>query len=300
MSRRKENKKLIIIIVIISILLVISLFFAIVFGRYYFIKINEPQYGLDVPNNNTCTNNSDVEKIDVSYVMDKKRIVEFEKYGEEFLDKYQGRKYIKYPVILGEHNSVLDLNDKIKDKVDNYIDEFYLGGEIINASSNVKDLCYVDVLEDGSQKNYCNYLSLQYTVFENDKYISVIEDEILNVENSSGDIKLNDIYTIDKSTGIVVSNEDVVKNMGNLSLMKNNLVKYVKENYSTFSYFDVWEIKQENFVADLDILLSTSGFKVFFEENTVYFYFSKIQGVDDIVFRYKNEEWEEYSSMYGF
>lgn len=299
MLRKKENRKYIIIISILSILLLISFIFVIILGRYYYKNITKPQYGLGIPNNSNSCSSEDIEKIDIVYIMDKKKIVEFDKYGEEYLDKYQGRKYISYPVLLGEHNSVIDLNDKIKDKVDTYINNFYLDGEVIDETIESDELCFVKVL-DGTQKNYCNYLTLKYDVYENDRYISIVEDEILESENASGDISLNDIYIVDKTTGMVVSNDEVIKNMNNLSLMKNNLIKYVKENYTSFSYYDVWEVELNDFIADLDILLSTNSFKVFFENESVYFYFNKIQGVEDVVFKYTNDVWEEYCDMYNF
>ena len=301
MIRKKENKKYVVAVIVLSILLLVALIFLFILGRYYYKDINKPEYGLGDTNlgNNSCSM-GDVEKIDISYIMDKKKMVEFDKLEGKFLDKYQGRKYIEYPVIIGAHNSILDLNDKIKEKVDAYINDFASAGEIINNETNPDEICYVKVLDDKTQINYCSYYSLEYDIYTSDKYISIIEDRVFNTEIATGFSELSEIYTVDKSTGIVVSNEDVVKDINNLSIMKNDLIKYIKENYINLEYYKVSEISKEDFLADLDILLSTNSFKVFFEDESIYFYFSKIQGVDGVVFKYTSDKWEEIWDMYSF
>ena len=300
MRRKKENKRNIIIIIVLAILLIISLFFVFIFGKYYYENINKPQYGLGIPNvgGNSCSVDEH-EKVNIAYIMDKKKLIEFDKYENEFLDRERGIKYIEYPVIIGEHKSVLDLNDRIKEKVDFYINEFESFGEVIDKDTSLDELCYVEVLSDKTQKNYCNYYTLEYDLYINDKYISIVEDRLFISERATGFNELNEIYIVDKSSGMVVSNDDVIKNINNLSLMKNNLVKYIKENYENLEYYKFSEISKEDFLADLDILLSTNSFKVFFDENSIYFYFNKIQGVNNVVFKY-SDTWEEVWEMYNF
>lgn len=297
MIRKKENNKYIILISVLSVMLVISLIFL---GIYIYKYVNKPVYGLGIPSGGNSCQIGEVEKISITHIMDKKKIVEFDKYGEEYLDKYQGRKYIEYPVIFGEHNSILDLNDRIKGNVDFYIDNFNLSGEVIDNNTDPRLLCYVKVFDDKTQKNYCSYSSLEYRIMENDKYINIIEEEVLNSENSTGSLDLKNIYYVDKMTGMTISNEEVIKNMDNLSLIKNTLIKFIKENYANLSYYTEWEISQENFITDLDILLSTNSFKIFFDNESTYLYFGKIQGIEEIVFRYKNNEWDDVYDMYHF
>lgn len=301
MLRKKESKRNNIIIIFLSILLLVSLVFVFILGRYYFKDINEPQYGLTPPviNGGTCSTD-EIHKSNISYVIDQKKLVEFDKKGEEFLDNYQGRKYIKYPVIVSGDVSTLDLNDKIKDKVDSYIETFNLGGDIIDGTVSKDDLCYIESLDNGTLKNYCSYLVLNYNVYENNEYFSIVEDEELIDEKNSEDgyKKLNDVYYVSKTSGEVVLNEDVLKNVNNLALMKNSLIKYIKENYLNLNLYKENEVIQNDFEEDLDALLSTNGFRIYFEKDSVYFYFSKIQGIQNVLFKYNDTEWVEVTDRY--
>jgi hypothetical protein len=135
-------------------------------------------------------------------------------------------------------------------------------------------------------------------VYENNRYISILENEI----TYNGDIEsvdLNNVYIIDKSKGVVLSNEDVIKSLDNISIIKNSLIKYVKENFSELSASQKWEIKMEDFIADLDILLSTNSFNIFFKDDDIYLHFYKVQGIEEVVFRYLGDKtFEEVSEMY--
>lgn len=278
MEEKKNNKGLVWLMIILIVLMLTLVGFK-VYDK--FLKVDKIIPENKITTTATTTTTTQSQTNNKFYKMNKKEVPKF-------------HDYIDYPVFLGQDISIKSLNEKISDNIDEIIQDINeLEGEIINNSEeNNYDSCLVEKYDDSRKKVFCAYDSLSYHVFENEKYLSVVEYDHYIRFNASGNQLVREIYTIDKNTEKIITSEEIINSLDNLSILKTDLNNYVKNNYDSFIYFS--EIDKTQFLNELSNLLNQNDFKIYFDNESIIFYFDEIQDFKSVLFSYnKNNSWED-------
>lgn len=285
---QKSNKGLVWLTVLL-IILFIGLISLVVFNT----MLKKEKQNNDNTTTTTTTNLN--VNLPIKYEMKKKEVIKFE-FNENFMESQtDATEYIEYPVISGEDKSIENLNKTILQNVDTTINKIKDEGKIVE-NNEYNNLCYLKVQDDGKKREYCNYTLMEYEIKDSTKYLTIIEEDWYVSLNGTGSQSPRNFYVIDKESGKVVSNDDLIFSIKNISTLENTLKTYFVENYSDFSSNDVKKLYVEMFNEEID----NKNYLVYFDsEDTLVFYFQGIQQAENLLFGYTEEKgWEDLSWIY--
>ena len=277
---KKSNTGLIIVLVLI----ILGLVGYIIFTRFNFEK-KQPPLNNDV-NNTTYSDDSDNnQSMPITYTKTEVEVIKFDYgYFEKIIPLEEDEDpivIISYPVINGNDSSVISLNNKIKNNVNTYIEEYKKTGEPLENSE--EEYGYVVVDSEGKKIFYFKRESLYYAINETEDYL-IIEESIngCTIIRECYDI-YKETYTINKKTGKVVSHEEAIKSVKNIDKLKNSLVQYIKgENDIELPE----EVKKNELASKMKEILDQNKFIIHFGENGNYYFYFRIKD--------ENETYEYY------
>lgn len=281
-KKQNNNIGLIVILVLIIIALV---------GYIIYTKLSE-NTETPVVNNNVSTKNDDIKnesntdnKIydDITYKLEETDVITYkysyragegtEKYEPPFVEK------VKYPVFSGGDDSISELNNKIKNSVNTFIENFknsgveqkkYDGSEgYISEDSNGKKLFYRSV-------------DMFYHIAETEEYIQIFED-ISDDTDGTGIYKNKNIYTIDKKGKKYLKNNEFINNIENIEEIKDSLITYIKEKD---------EIYLRDGISDKNKYISIIEDRL--DNNNFMFEFENFEDIENYVFWFEFEDFYKY------
>lgn len=261
-ENKKNNNVLIIVIVIIALAAIIATF--LMFKNNGGNQKNPSTPGDDQPQ--------------APYTFEQKELITFtHKVCEGKLTELsdnEGTIKVKYPIINSKDETVVNLNNLISERVNDYVKNYNLDKKEITEEDikNYTGECnYVIKSSDNKMESNSYYEYLDYEIMDKEDYMYIVE--YFYVRNTSGSIgdDIFNIYNIDKKTGKVVENKEVVNGIKNKEEIKNKIVSFIETNRKTdYDYLNDKEIKE--FVNEVKTKMDKNDFKVYSDEdgNTVF------------------------------
>lgn len=203
------------------------------------------------------------------YTFEQKDLITFtHKVCEKKLTELSGSEgliKVKYPIINSKDETVVNLNNLILDRVSNYITNYKLDDKEITEEDvkNYAEECnFVIKTSDDKMKSNSYYEYIDYEIIDKEDYMYIVEYfRVRNVSGSLGNDIFN-IYNIDKKTGKVIDNKDIVKNMKNKEEIKNKILSFVDTNRKLdYEYLTDDEVKK--FTNELKNKIDKNEFKLY-------------------------------------
>lgn len=207
------------------------------------------------------------------YSMEQKELVKFTHKGcnSELKELDDAAKTVKinYPVFKGTDETITNLNNTIAERVKGYVENFILDGVEIQKEEieNNAEFCnYLNVLDNNSIISYATYEHLDYSIIEVDNYLFAVEFFYLEMGSGRGGTDVFNVFTIDKTTGKVIENNDVIATISNIAEIKNLITSYVeKDENQEYDYIEKTEFNK--MVNSLKTKLEKNEYKVYYEKN---------------------------------
>lgn len=261
-KKQNNNIGLIVILVLIIIALV---------GYIIYTKLSENTEN-PVVNNNVLTKNDDIKNEsntdnivynDITYKLEKTDVITLkyiyhagegtEKYESPFVQK------VEYPVFSGGDDSISELNNKIKNSVNTFIEDFKNSG--VEQKKYDGSLGYISEDSNG-KKLFYRSVDMSYDIVETEKYIQIFE-YISDDTDGTGIYKNINIYTIDKKGKKYLKNDEFINNVDNIEEIKDSLITYIKENDEIYLPDSVSD--KNEYISIIENYLDNNNFMLKFE-----------------------------------
>ena len=151
------------------------------------------------------------------------------------IEDENGDLYLSYPVLSGNTNDIINLNNIIKNHIEENIDELNNDGLIESKAlgeDKKHETCYwAKLLKSGETKQYSQFIYLEYEVIESNQYISIIESMHKHSECATGGNAIQKTYIVDKKLGKIINEKDVV-NDNIISSFKTTVKEYLQKHHN--------------------------------------------------------------------
>lgn len=275
---KKENNNIVMIIAVIVVVVAVAVFV------YFMVSKNN--------NKDNPTNNPGEPEVKALYNMNQKDLVTFShKYcNSELKEIAADSKTVKinYPVFTGTDETITNLNAEILERVNGYVDNFIIDGRDVNNEElqNSQECVFVNVATDNTMKRYDNYEHMDYKVIETEGYLFAVESFHLEMAGGRAGTDVFNVYNIDKKTGKVIENKEIIKNVTNIVEVENLIVSYVeKDENKEYEYLEK-EIYNK-VISKLKEKIEKDDYKLYYEENG-----------NIVIVLNELENWSTYRFMY--
>ena len=299
MEETKKNSKGLIVLVIILIICILGLGGYIVYDK----MLNKQTKTTDNTKSSTTKSTQKQQSIEEkNYEINKTNIFATilaenkENYdyplGKKNSDK-DGNIWLSYPQINYQTESVINLNKKIKDNIEDNVKRIENGEN----SFDTDDLqCYlIKLKKDNKTYKYERLNYNAYSIIENDNHISIIKYDISSTDCASGYVNESETYIIDKNTKKVLTLEEIISSYKNYTDMIDILKKYINDNYDKLYSNDLYE--KNKIIYDVEDSLKNNNYSLYYNNNDeLIIIITPLIGEGmTSTFIYLNNEWKEYN-----
>lgn len=223
---------------------------------------------------------------ELNYTMVKELVGTF--YNSEEYEK-NTEFYLEYPVLKTTKKELIDLNTKIKEKVEKNLED-------LNNYESLSDdpdetVCDVVKMKKSDEKIIFNRLErYEYQIIESQTYLTIIETVKVSSGCASGSEEVENVYNIDKKSHKLVSKETIEMSVDNFDDKLEKLFNFIEKEYVNDDY---QESDEQNFIEIKESIEKGEYHLYYSKDNNLVISFVGYSPVSNPnVYEFINNEWE--------